>query len=200
MHYAISFQTEQHDFLLCTPRRKSLKHKLLCVKQGLVIVKLGKQEYAIEPKQLFWLPFDTLTSLTYTPNTQVEVVELSSRVTTPLPKQAGFVKANELVSALFNRLASIEALTEQQKELLAVLRYELIDLKPNLHESKLTKDLGQWHFDKPSSLANELQLVLRMREAVKMMQSGKKRPVVVDTLFEGNESLFAGLEKAILGH
>ncbi|RTZ17611.1 AraC family transcriptional regulator [Vibrio aquaticus] len=200
MHYAISFQTEQHDFLLCTPRRKSLKHKLLCVKQGLVIVKLGKQEYAIEPNQLFWLPFDTLTSLTYTPNTQVEVVELSSRVTTPLPKQAGFVKANELVSALLNRLTSIETLTEQQKELLAVLRHELIDLKPNLHESKLTKDLSQWRFDKPSPIANELQLVLRVREAVKMMQSGKKRPIVVNTLFEGNETLFSGLEKAIIGH
>jgi len=199
MHYAISYQSEQNDFLICTPRRKSLKHKLICVRQGLVLVKLGKHEFAIEPNQLFWLPFDTLTSLTYTPNTIVDTIELSSRVSFPLPTQAGFVKANELVSALLNRLKDFAEQRDKQVDLLKVLKHELSEIIPTLKESKLSKQISQWRFDNESPLETELQLVLRVREANKQMQSGKKRPAVVEMLFDGNESLFAGLEKAVLG-
>ncbi|NOH78881.1 AraC family transcriptional regulator [Vibrio sp. RE86] len=199
MHYAISYQTELNEFLVCTSRKKSLKHQLICVREGLVLVKLGKQEHAIEPGQHFWLPFDTLTSLTMTPNSRVSRVELSSRVAHALPQQAGFVSLNELTHALLNRLESYHADREKHIDLLAVLRQELTELTPKLTSSKLAQRISQWRPDTESDLPAELQLALRVREANKLMQSGKKRPFVVETLFEGNDTLFASLEKAVLG-
>jgi galactitol-specific phosphotransferase system IIB component len=199
MHYAISFQAELYDFLASTPRKKLLKHQLICVEQGLVLIKLGKLEYAVEAGQSFWLPFDTLASITYTPATLVRDVQISSRVTLPLAKQGGYVELNELMLALLNRLVTLASNREAQLDLLAVLRQELTSIKPILRESKLTKEINHWTVKQSSTLANELQLVLTVREATKQMKSGKKRSVVVETLFDGNESLLTGLEKSILG-
>lgn len=199
MHYAISYQTENHDFLLSTPRRKSLKHRLFFVKQGLVLVKLGKLEYAVESGQTFWLPFDSLVSVTYTPKTQVSSVDVSSRVTTALPKQGGYVKLNELMMALINRLETLNENRQRQQDILTVLRAELSELKPELKESKLTKQVNQWQADQVSSLNSELQLVLRFREAKKQMLSGKNRALVVDNLFDGNDAILISLEHALLG-
>lgn len=199
MHYAISFQSELYDFLVSTSRKKLLKHQLICVEKGLALVKLGKQEYAVEAGQSFWLPFDALTSITYTPKTLVRSVHVSSRVTSQLPKQGGYVELNELMTAVLNRLATLVANREAQLDLLAVLRQELTSLKPVLKESKLSQKINHWKVNQTSSLANELQLVLTVREACKQMKSGKKREQVVSTLFDGNESLLTGLEKTILG-
>ncbi|MDC5818396.1 AraC family transcriptional regulator [Vibrio europaeus] len=199
MHHAISFQSKLNDFLICTPRKKSLKHQLICVKQGLVLVKLGKLEYAVEAGQSFWLPFDTLTSLTYTPNTIVSSVGVSSRVVAPFPKQGGYIQAEELLSALLNRLEIHNGHHERQVDLLKVVQSELTTLKPELKETRYTKQINQWQADKESSLSNELKLVLRVREANKQMQSGKKRPMVVESLFDGNDALLVSLEQTILG-
>lgn len=199
MHYAISFQSELYDFLVSTSRKKLLKHQLICVEKGLALVKLGKQEYAVEAGQSFWLPFDSLTAITYTPKTLVRSVQVSSRVTSQLPKQGGYVELNELMAAVLNRLATLVANREAQLDLLAVLRQELTSLKPVLKESKLSQKINHWKVNQTSSLANELQLVLTVREACKQMKSGKKRAQVVSTLFDGNESLLMGLEKTILG-
>lgn len=199
MHHAISFQSELNDFLICTPRKKSLKHQLISVKQGLVLVKLGKLEYAVEAGQSFWLPFDTLTSLTYTPNTITHSVSVSCRVRATFPKQGGYIQAGELLSALINRLEGLNGQHERQVDLLKVVQSELTTLKPELKETRYTKQINQWQVDKESSLANELKLVLRVREANKQMQSGKKRPVVVDSLFDGNDALLTSLEQTILG-
>ena len=70
MNYATSFESKYYPFLLCTPRKKTLKHQLIRVTDGLVLIRLGKIEYAVEPGQEFWLPFDTLTSLTFTPQSE----------------------------------------------------------------------------------------------------------------------------------
>jgi len=199
MHYAISFQSELNEFLVCTPRKKSLKHQLICVKQGLVLVKLGKIEYALEPGQCFWLPFDTLTSLTYTPNTVTSLVSVSSRVAEPFAKKAGYIQTNELLTALLNRLEELKPKREEQIDLLRVVQTELTTLKPELRETKYTQQVNQWQVEQASSLANELKLVLLVREANKQMQSGKKRPVVVDSLFSGDDALFTSLEQTILG-
>ncbi|NVD08401.1 AraC family transcriptional regulator [Vibrio sp. JPW-9-11-11] len=199
MHYAISFHTDTHDFLLTTPRRNALKHKLICVKQGLVLVKLGKLEYAVESGQSFWLPFDSLVSLTYTPNTQVNTVEVSSRVSTSLARQGGYVELDQLTLALLSRLETLGENQTRLRTLLTVLLDELSELKPELKESKLSQQINQWQPDHDSPLNNELQLVLRLREAKKQMLSGKKRAGVVDDLFDGNDALLISLEHALLG-
>lgn len=199
MHHAIDFRSQLDQFLVCTPRKKSLKHQLIKVTQGLVLVKLGKLEYALEAGQWFWLPFDTLVSLTYTPNTQTQNVFVSSRVLARFPRQAGFVEANELLTALINRLETITEHRDQQISLLNVVQQELVSLKPKLTESPLTQQFNQWRADKPSSLSSELKLVLRMREANKQMQSGQKRTAVVESLFNSDETLFSNLERTLLG-
>lgn len=200
MHYAISYQNQQHDFLVCSPRRKSIKHCLLRVEKGLVLIRLGKLEYAIEEGQSFWLPFDTLSAITCIPNSQVTRIDVSSRVSTSMPKQAGFVELNELITAILNRLQSIGDKRELHADLLAVIRSDLATLKPKLYESPLSHKVSMWAPNKKSALDTELQLVLKVREARKQMQSGKKRDLVLSTLFENNSELYNNLEKIILGH
>lgn len=199
MHHAIDFQSQLNEFLVCTPRKKSLKHQLIKVTQGLMLVKLGKLEYAVEAGQWFWLPFDTLISLTYTPNTHVQTVAVSCRVRGHFQRQAGYIQANELLSALICRLESLIERRDEQLILLNVVQQELASIKPELTESRYTKQIKQWQSDKASTLSNELKLVLRMREANKQMQSGKKRAVVVASLFDGDETLFSNLERTLLG-
>lgn len=200
MHYAISYQNEHHEFLACSPRRKSIKHCLLRVEKGLVLVRLGKMEYAIEEGQSFWLPFDTLSALTLVPNTLIDRIEVSSRVSTFMPKQGGYVELNELVTAILNRLRCIGDKRELQQELLVVLRSELANLKPKIRETSFTQRISAWSANKPSTLPSELQLVLKIREARKQMLSGKKRDHVLTTLFNGDAELYNNLEKIILGH
>ncbi|MFB9215732.1 AraC family transcriptional regulator [Vibrio sinaloensis] len=200
MHYAISHTTLEQEFLHITPRRKLLKHTLLHVKEGLVLVKLGKQEYAIEPGSSFWLPFNALCSLTYFPNSKVEKVDVSCRVTTQMPVQGGYVQLNELCQAIVTRLGDHTSNEQAKAELLAVLRTEFSSMAPKLHQSKLNALINQWHWDiLDSALSREQQLVLKMREASKMMLSGKKRPQVIEQLFDGDEITFTQLEAVLLG-
>lgn len=200
MHYAISHQLLRQDFLHSTPRRKLLKHTLLFVRDGLVLVKLGKQEYAVEAGHAFWLPFDTLCSLTYFPNSAVQLVEVSCRVTSPLPKQGGYVTLNELSQALINRLHDVDSDNEVRDNQLKVMRHELSTMQPKLKESQLTRHINQWHWDNQNSvLSNEQQLVLKVREANKMMLSGKKRTQVIEQLFNGDDNAFSQLEALLLG-
>lgn len=135
MHYAISHQLLRQDFLHSTPRRKLLKHTLLYVRGGLVLVKLGKQEYAVEADHAFWLPFDTLCSITYFPNTAVQLVEVSCRVTSPLSKQGGYVALNELSQALINRLNDVDSDNDIRNDQLKVMRHELSTMQPKLKKA-----------------------------------------------------------------
>lgn len=200
MHYAISHHASQHDFLSSTPRRKLLKHTLLHVTEGLVLIKLGKLEYAVEAGDTFWLPFDTLCAITYFPNSKTQTVELSSRVQLTLPAKGGYVKLNELSRALIHRLSDETRNFEMDNELLAVFKTEISGFSPKLKESPLTQQINHWKWDgRDSVLSTELQLVLKMREASKMMLSGKKRPQVVELLFEGNDQTFTQLEALLLG-
>lgn len=200
MHYAISHHASQHNFLSTTARRKLLKHTLLHVKEGLVLFKLGKLEYAVEAGDTFWLPFDTLCAITYFPNSVTQSVEISSRVQLSLPQQGGYVKLNELSRALFNRLADNTRTSANDKDLLTVLKTEISSSQPKLKESPLTKQINQWQWDGlDSALSNEHQLVLKVREANKMMLSGKKRAQVVELMFNGDEQVFAQLETVIAG-
>ncbi|NVJ58354.1 MAG: AraC family transcriptional regulator [Vibrionaceae bacterium] len=200
MHYAISHQLLRQDFLHSTPRRKLLKHTLLYVRDGLVLAKLSKQEYAVEAGHTFWLPFDTLCSITFFPNTTVQLVEVSCRVTSPLPKQGGYVALNELSQALINRLHDIDNDNEIRNDQLRVMRHELSTMQPKLKESQLTRNINQWHRDcRDSALSSEQQLVLKVREANKMMLSGKKRAQVIELLFNGDDSAFGQLEALLLG-
>ncbi|MEH0688945.1 AraC family transcriptional regulator [Vibrio cholerae] len=202
MHYAISYQAQSHEYLTTTPRRHTIKHGLLRVTQGFVFIRLGKKEYVVEPGDTFWLPFDTLAAVTYTPNTQLDRIEVSVRTQLPLVRQAGYIQPTPLLTALLDRLSTVDD-RQKQLPLLTVVRDELPSITPKLSESTFTKQLNQWLSDKTlraqSSLPSEVQLLLRVREARKQMLSGQARSQVIKQWFDGNDAVFDNLEQALVG-
>ncbi|MGF1800920.1 AraC family transcriptional regulator [Vibrio gigantis] len=208
MNFAIEYTSAYFSHLVITPRKKVLKHSLVSVQSGLVLIKLGKQEYAVEPGQSVWIPYDCLTSLTYFPNTQVNRVDFSVRLTDSFPRQAGYITQTNLSSALLEKLEKLELTkarttnannTEQAfKDMLSVLKQEVLAFKPLLCESALSQRFNQWNID-DSNLPQEHTLVMVMREAKKRMQSGQKRSLVIDDLFSGKEEEFEQLCMLVFG-
>ncbi|MEZ9442212.1 AraC family transcriptional regulator [Vibrio sp. 10N.222.54.F12] len=205
MNFAIEYTSAYFSHLVITPRKKVLKHSLVSVQSGLGLIKLGKQEYAVEPGQSVWVPYDCLTSLTYFPNTQINRVDFSVRLTDSFPRQAGYVTQTNLSSALLEKLEVTKSRsvktnnTEQAfKDMLTVLKQEVLAFKPLLCESALSQRFNQWNVD-DSNLPQEHTLVMVMREAKKRMQSGQKRTLVIDDLFSGKEEEFEQLCMLVFG-
>ncbi len=199
MNYAIEFHDANYPFLDVTARKKTLKHSLLSVAEGLVIIKLGKHEYAIEPGQYFWIPQGCLSSLTFLPNSRVYRCDFSVRLSDDFPHQAGFVKPSMLLKALVEKLPTAEARSEIQLDLLAVVKNEVMSLSPVLSSSALSKSISQWQPGCEARISRELCLVLTLREARKMKLSGKKEAVIVDELFAGNNEEFEQLCFLVFG-
>ncbi|TKF04559.1 AraC family transcriptional regulator [Vibrio kanaloae] len=205
MNFAIEYTSAYFSHLVITPRKKVLKHSLVSVQSGLVLIKLGKQEYTVEPGQSIWIPYDCLTSLTYFPNTQINRVDFSIRLTDSFPRQAGYITQTNLSLALLEKLdltkshASSANNTDQAcKDMLSVLKQEVLSFKPLLYESALSLRFNQWSID-DSNLPQEHTLVMVMREAKKRMQSGQKRSLVIDDLFSGKEEEFEQLCMLVFG-
>ena len=201
MHYAISHHNNEFPYLVIQPRKRSLKHVLLRVNQGLALLKLGKIEYAIEDGQTVWLPFDALVGVTFFPNTCAQRVEVSCRVTEPLPKQGGYVELTPLGSAIVDRLGEEQQSQQAEKKLLSVLLDELVNMEPELSQSALTVNIQKWSPSKnDNTLSAEQHITLTLREATKRIQSGVKKSQVINDLFEGNEQVYEQLEQTILRH
>jgi hypothetical protein len=205
MNFAIEYTSAYFSHLVITPRKKVLKHSLVSVQSGLVLIKLGKQEYAVESGQSIWIPYDCLTSLTYFPNTQINRVDFSVRLTDSFPRQAGYITQTNLSLALLNKLALTKTRakntnnTDQAfKDMLSVLKQEILAFKPLLFESALSLRFNQWNIDH-SNLQQEHTLVMVMREAKKRMQSGQKRALVIEDLFSGKEEEFEQLCMLVFG-
>ncbi|EMR33800.1 MULTISPECIES: hypothetical protein [Vibrio] len=199
MNYAIEFHDANYPFLNVAARKKALKHSLLSVVEGLAIIKLGKHEYAIEPGQHFWIPQGCLSSLTFLPNTRVTRCDFSVRLTDAFAQQAGYVKLPVLLSALIEKLVMTKARSEHQLDLLAVVKHEVLTLKPMLTSSALTDSINKWKPGCESQISIELCLVLTLREARKMKLSGKKQADIVAKLFNDNEEEYEQLCFLVFG-
>nr|WP_319557014.1 AraC family transcriptional regulator [uncultured Vibrio sp.] len=199
MNYAIEFHDTNYPFLNVTARKKALKHCLLSVIEGLVIIKLGKHEYAIEPGQFFWIPQGCLSSLTFLPNTRVHRCDFSVRLSDDFTQQAGFIKPSALLKALLDKLPTVEPRSDIQLDLLAVIKHEVVTVYPVLSSSELSKVLNQWKPGCEVRISRELCLVLTLREARKMKLSGKKDAEVVETLFAGNSEEYEQLCFLVFG-
>ncbi|HHP0509637.1 TPA: AraC family transcriptional regulator [Vibrio harveyi] len=199
MNYAIEFHDANYPFLNVAARKKALKHSLLSVVEGLAIIKLGKHEYAIEPGQHFWIPQGCLSSLTFLPNTRVTRCDFSARLTDAFAQQAGYVKLPVLLSALIEKLVMTKARSEHQLDLLAVVKHEVLTLKPMLTSSALTDSINKWKPGCESQISIELCLVLTLREARKMKLSGKKQADIVAKLFNDNEEEYEQLCFLVFG-
>ncbi|MCA0938228.1 AraC family transcriptional regulator [Vibrio alginolyticus] len=199
MNYAIEFHDANYPFLDVTARKKALKHSLISVVEGLVIIKLGKHEYAIEPGQYFWIPQGCLSSLTFLPNSRLHRCDFSVRLSDDFPQQAGFIKPSMLLRALVEKLPTAESRSDIQLDLLAVVKHEVVTFSPALASSALSKSINQWKPGCEARISRELCLVLTLREARKMKLSGKKEAVIVDELFAGNNEEYEQLCFLVFG-
>ncbi len=199
MNYAIEFHDASYPFLHINARKKTLKHSLLSVIEGLVIIKLGKHEYAIEPGQYFWIPQGCLSSLTFLPNSRVNRCDFSVRLNDDFAHQAGFVTPSALLSALMKRLTTVEMGSDIQLDMLAVVKHEVLTLSPTLSNSALSASINQWQPGCETSISKELFLVLTLREARKMKLSGKKQAEIVNKLFAGNNEEYEQLCFLVFG-
>lgn len=199
MNYAIEFHDANYPFLNVAARKKALKHSLLSVVEGLAIIKLGKQEYAIEPGQYFWIPQGCLNSLTFLPSTRVHRCDFSVRLSDSFSQQAGFIKPSALLKALLDKLPSTETRSDIQLDLLAVVQHEVLAISPALSSSALSKAINLWQPESEISISRELCLVLTLREARKMKLSGKKDADIVEHLFAGNSEEYEQLCFLVFG-
>ncbi|MGR5528138.1 AraC family transcriptional regulator [Vibrio alfacsensis] len=199
MNYAIEFHDAHFPFLHVTARKNALKHSLLSVVEGLAIIKLGRQEYAIEPGQYFWIPQGCLSSLTFLPNTRVNRCDFSVRLKDSFAHQAGFVTPSVLLKALAEKLSTTKERSTYQLDLLTVVKHEALTLKPSLNTSPLTTSINQWKLGCEERISRELCLVLTLREARKMKLSGLKQADIVEQLFAGNEEEYEQLCYLVFG-
>jgi hypothetical protein len=200
MHYAIQFEEKHSDYLLTTTRKPTLKHQLIHVVEGLVSIRLGKQEYAVAKEDTFWVPANCLSSISYFPHTQCQVIEVSQRLTQPFTHQAGYIKPNTLMQALLEKLALVSSLSEHQQILLTALQYELLEIKPNLQVTSLSQQLNDWDSQQhKQKLPAEYQMVMRIKQAEKLRLSGKKDQQIAEALFGGNTQSYLLAKQAIMG-
>jgi hypothetical protein len=199
MNYAIEHHLNQYAFLHTTPRKKSLKHSLLTVHSGIVLVRLGKYEYAVERGDSFWLPFDCLVSVSYLPDTTASLIEFSARLTDPFPTQSGFIELPNVSCAIITKLAEHKVTEPQEKALLEVIRHEALELKPELILGQLSQRFSSWSPERPVDIGKEMHIALLVREARKQLLSGIKREKVIGELFHGSEENFRHLSQLVFG-
>lgn len=224
MKQAIEFSNNIQNYLYVGPRRKSHISYMIVVTQGSALIRLGKQEYMVTKGTGFWIPFDCLHALTVLPGTQYVKVAFSSRLTTPVCKEAGFFKVTPLISAVLEELQFEAGHSEELSldgpagNLLRVIADQAAKLKvktnllcPSLHHSYtavLSQMLkGDKVTDKPALEAicdaigfssSEFEACIIMREAVKLSRSGRKLKQIAETLNTTQETISA-LAKPILG-
>ncbi|MCW8346440.1 AraC family transcriptional regulator [Vibrio sp. ZSDZ65] len=197
MNHAIEFQSTHYEFLTITPRKKTLHNQLYRIESGKVLLKLGKNEYVYNAGEAFWLPFDCLSSLTILPNTKLSLAKFSVRLSDLFPSQAGRVTLTSLLTALLNKLNE-QIDSEIRKDLLQVVRHEVVALHPHLSQSKECKEITEWR-PNTTSISGELSLVLLVREARKQKLSGIKKESICEKLFGGSEMQLQSLSLSLLG-
>ncbi len=199
MNYAIQSETCLFPYLETTARKRTMKHSLIRVENGLALFKLGKQEYAVESGQAIWIPIECLSSLTFFPHTKITRVDFSVRLRDVFPHQAGFIKLSELSCAVLTRLETAQTEDEVYPHLLQVLKDEVKKFEPKLIMSELSSRLASWKPGVECNLSKEHILVLVIREAMKRQLSGVKTSRIIDDLFSGNKDQFEQLCLLVVG-
>lgn len=201
MNYAIQFEQILSPYLLISSRKRTVKHTLLYVNNGLVLVKLGKREYAVGQGQCYWIPADCLVSTTSSPQAQIFKVDFSVRLNDSFAQQAGYLPIQPIVQQAINRLSDPELTQEHQSILLQLVRYELRQLTPRTVESPLSKQVSGWEHvnDKGSALPEDVHTYLLLREARKRILSGSKKEKVARELFDMDTLRFDKLCQNLLG-
>jgi hypothetical protein len=119
-HFATNVDCQTYPYLVSSSRKKTLQHVWIKVLEGGVILKLGKNDYFIQPNTSFWIPANCLVAATYLPNSRVQQVSFSQRLALDFAKNAGVVPSNAIVSGIFERLSNAESLDNSYLQVLAL--------------------------------------------------------------------------------
>lgn len=199
MNYSLQYSRSNTVNMAVTPRKRSLKHRLLTVSAGLVLIKLKKLEYALKPGDSFWVPFDCLVAYTYFPGSEVAALDISARLTDPFPTKAGYLQLPPVTKAILDKLATGNCSQAHINTLLQVIREELSEINTDLTLNTLSKQFSDWAPESPSDLAQDIQLALKLREARKQLLSGSKRENIIQQLFCGDSEEFERLSQLVFG-
>ncbi|MGR6837902.1 AraC family ligand binding domain-containing protein [Aliivibrio wodanis] len=196
MKNAITFQSETHSHLFYTARKKKNHFELISVQTGAVLIRLGKWEHLLLPGELFWLPFDSLTSMTVVPNSIVSSVRFSIRTREALLLQGGYVNTSSFLTAALDKLQSGTMSELAEQRLLLVIQDELLEASVhtelsteskniNAYLSSLTENQDSRRYD----VSPDMMMALKVREADKMRKSGAKNELIAKRYFSGNVEL-----------
>ncbi|MDP5252655.1 MULTISPECIES: AraC family ligand binding domain-containing protein [unclassified Vibrio] len=209
MNIAIEYQYHTPTRLHISPRKPALKHQLFLPMSGLVLIRIGRLDYAIEPGQAFWVPQSCLHSVTLLPNTQLHQVSFSVRLLDAFPQQAGFFTPSPLLSALLDRAQQLQQRFDDAhrdtafNDLLNVIKNEATLFCPQLNSTALSTIIQNWQHLAPSSSVElssdtepywpteisdkdgveRLLLAVRVREAKRQQLSGLKESQIKGALF-----------------
>ncbi len=191
MHYTIEFRSLSRQFLHISARKPTLKHQLLNVEHGCILIKLGKNEYCLNDQQMFWIPANCLVSVTVLPNTQWHSIEVSQRSNQPFSKQSGYVKDSSgnlnLLSSLVSKLSKASLSDNIKRDYLKVLQHELLTLQPQLNSVvKILNDTVYAQFQQSCNQVDGLKVALTVRDCYKQMQSGAHLTKLCDQWYQGD--------------
>jgi len=193
MNYSIQFENIAHPYITISSRRKTLKHSLMTVTKGTILIKVGKNEYAVEPGQYFWIPADCLVSTTFFALSTVSTIAFSQRLADSFTNKVGFVEASTITQNAFSLLAGSSLDNDYHQVLLQVVRHEVKNNKPQLLMSQLSQQFNAWTPDNNTGLDAETHFSLKLREARKRVLSGKKPDQVALELFDVSQQEFSAL-------
>lgn len=195
MNYSIQFELINNPFMSISARKKTLKHQLFYLSSGILLVKIGKHEYAVESGQYFWIPANCLVSITAFPLSKYSKVEISQRLNEPFATQAGYVSVHSIVTNAFELLAKTNLAADYKKVLLQVIKHEATNIKPKLTITDLSQSIAQCR----SQISKENSMALKLREARKSILSGQNKSSIAQQAFNMDIDEFDVLCQAILG-
>ncbi|SMY16059.1 AraC family ligand binding domain-containing protein [Photobacterium aquimaris] len=222
MKQAIEFSQNEHPFLFVGSRRKSHNAYFIVVTSGSILMRLGKHEHLVSKGHGFWVPFDCLHALTVLPGTCFFKVAFSIRLQQPLCRDAGFFVVSPLLDAL------LVELTKQPTEkhdwngvegrLLKVIADQISNLSAStqslspainkqyhnalallLNGNKVTEQAAVQAIEPILGMTiKEFESCITIREALKLIRSGRKLPQIAAQL-NTSEVLLEALAMPILG-
>lgn len=222
MKQAIEFSQNEHPFLFVGSRRKSHNAYFIVVTNGSILMRLGKHEHLVSKGHGFWVPFDCLHALTVLPGTCFFKVAFSIRLQQPLCRDAGFFVVSPLLDALLVELTKQPAEKHDwngvEGRLLKVIADQISNLSAStqslspainkqyhnalallLNGNKVTEQAAVQAIEPIVGMTiKEFESCITIREALKLMRSGRKLPQIAAQL-NTSEVLLEALAMPILG-
>lgn len=165
-------------------------HRCIFITQGMLWLRLGKIEYVFKAGDICWIPAHCLAGVSFMPQTQCLMIEISTRLNIKLPTQAGKFTANPLLQASLERLIALSNEPSSENNGIAhlstiyqLIRYEFSEISPELD---LLETVEQWRSQLTQLEQQQIDKITIMRQAIAAKSSGKTTDFIVDSLYEGD--------------